>query len=158
MPTWDDFREWGTAGWIFLPPFPQSATQPLDSSVVTVEDEGGVFFFFNSRRCGWDYGSLLFVVCWNRREGTGVLVGLFRGLLPRANWRGDQSRCSARFTSRDDNWKPAPFHIQPVGNGVEGLNIQHNVEPPFPAHSVVLLRRCLQNLAWTRLNWRLWRR
>ena len=60
--------------------------------------------------------------------GAGFLVGLLRGLLPRANCRKVTNLATVpagRFSSGDDNRKPAPFHIQSVGNGVEGLNIQH---------------------------------
>ena len=37
--TWDDFRDWGLASWIFLPPFPIVSHSAPDSLVVTVEDK-----------------------------------------------------------------------------------------------------------------------
>ena len=79
VPTWDNFREWGSAGWIFLPPFPTVSHSAPASSELTVEDVGVVGFFF-TRWCGRDYRSLLFDVCYNWWEGIRILVGLFRGL------------------------------------------------------------------------------
>ena len=83
VPTWDDFREWGSAGWSFLPLFPTVSHSVPDSSVLTVGDEGGVGFFFYSRWCGRHYGSLLFLVCWNRWRGVpGFWSGFFEAFFP----------------------------------------------------------------------------
>ena len=45
VPTWDNFWEWGSAGWSFLPPFPTVSHSAPNSSELTVGVEGGVRFF-----------------------------------------------------------------------------------------------------------------
>ena len=93
-----------------------------DSSVLTVNDKGEVGVLIPAdvgETTGASFS--LFV-----KTGGRVLVRLFRGLLPQGNCREVTHLATVpadRFSSRDDYQKSAPFHIQPVGNRVEGLNI-----------------------------------
>ena len=109
-----------------LPPFLTVSHSPPASSELTVDDIGGVGPLV-AAEVGERLREPPFSRCLLQQEGgADILVGLLRGLLPRANCREVTNLATVpagRFTSRDDNWKPAPFHIQPVGNGEEGLSI-----------------------------------
>ena len=134
MSPWNNFRDRGPAGWIFLPPFLDS--QPLHLWLFSGyrRRQWGSWRFISCSiqgrfsNFGWGYVSLLFVVRLGMWEGTRVLVGLCRGLRPWANCGKVTNMAvlpAGWFLARNNNWQPVPFQTQPVGNEVEGLTVQH---------------------------------
>ena len=94
MPTWDDFRERESAGWIFLPPFPTVSHSALASSELT-EDVGGVGLFVAAdvgETTGASFFSLFVTTGGGCRDSGRASSGPSS---PGKLQKGDQSRHSA---------------------------------------------------------------